>query len=122
LTSPGQYKFVLKSRKGFVKLAIATGAALVPAITFGEVDLFDTRKSSNFWNFLPLSNVNSFIPKRVSLVTVVGSPMDVEKSENPTIDEIDKVHERFCVNLERLFEDEKSKYIEESEKIKLHIL
>lgn len=38
---PGLYHLVLKKRKGFIKLALETGASLVPIFSFGEVDLFD---------------------------------------------------------------------------------
>lgn len=38
---PGVYKLVLKKRKGFVKLAIETGASIVPIFSFNEVEVFD---------------------------------------------------------------------------------
>lgn len=38
---PGEYKLVLKKRKGFIKLALQMGSPLVPVISFGETDIFD---------------------------------------------------------------------------------
>lgn len=37
---PGQYKLLLKKRKGFVRLALQNGTPLVPVISFGETDIF----------------------------------------------------------------------------------
>lgn len=38
---PGQYRILVKKRKGFVKLALKNGAPLVPCFSFGETDLFN---------------------------------------------------------------------------------
>ena len=38
---PNDYTVFLKRRKGFVRLALATGTPIVPVVTFGEVDLFE---------------------------------------------------------------------------------
>lgn len=43
---PGNYKVILKKRKGFVRLALKNGAPLVPVLSFGETDLFDQVEGS----------------------------------------------------------------------------
>ena len=37
---PGHHILTLKKRKGFIKMALQTGADLVPCYSFGENDLF----------------------------------------------------------------------------------
>lgn len=41
-TIPNRMSLTLKKRKGFVRLALKNGASLVPVISFGENDLFQT--------------------------------------------------------------------------------
>ncbi|XP_063913754.1 2-acylglycerol O-acyltransferase 2-like [Zophobas morio] len=126
---PGQYRLVLKNRKGFVKLALKTGASLVPVFTFGEVDLFDqvqnplicrfqlfVKKLFRFTVALPLGSgffQTSFglIPRRKPLFIVVGQPIDVARVENPTQKEIDELHQKFIKQLVNLFDTYKYDYL-----------
>ena len=43
---------------------------------------------------------------------LVGTPIEVEKRENPTMEEIDSVHEKFVDELVRLFERYKNEFLE----------
>lgn len=38
---PGYHILTLKSRKGFIREALKSGASLVPAYSFGENDVFE---------------------------------------------------------------------------------
>ena len=40
--APGTCDLVLKRRKGFVRVAVQTGASLVPVIAFGENEMYNT--------------------------------------------------------------------------------
>lgn len=137
---PGVYKLVLKKRKGFVKAAIQTGASLVPVFSFNEVEVFDQPNNEpgtfirtfqetfkKFTGFIPPFFVGrgffqysfGFIPRRHPIQTVVGAPIQMEKNESPSNEEIDKMHAKFMVELEKLFEDHKKTYIKNADKIKL---
>ena len=41
-------KLILNNRKGFIKVAIMTGADIVPTFTFGETSLFTHFTSNHF--------------------------------------------------------------------------
>lgn len=139
---PNNYQLVLKRRKGFCRIALKTGSPIVPVINFGEVDLFDQPANppgsrlrrfqewvKSTTGIAPVAFVGrgffqysyGLIPRRKPINTVVGSPVEVEKIENPTQEQIDELHKRFCIALEDMFESHKSKYIENSENVKLVI-
>lgn len=140
---PNTYKFVLIKQKGFARIALKAGASLVPAITFGENELFelidhkpgswgrtiqDTIK--RITHVAPVQFVGrgyfqynyGFIPKRKPLTTVIGAPIHVEKNQKPSEEEVDKLHGLFCTQITELFETHKSKYVENFEKVQLEFV
>ena len=142
-TRANLYRFVLKNRRGFAKIALKTGASLVPSISFGENNVFDLIEfqPGSFGRWLQnmikryiklapiLFNGRGFfqynfglIPKRHPLNVVIGAPIHVKKIVEPTKDDIDELHKLFCVELEKLFETHKSKYVENSENVHIEII
>ncbi|XP_055620643.1 2-acylglycerol O-acyltransferase 2-A-like isoform X1 [Toxorhynchites rutilus septentrionalis] len=137
---PNNYHLVLKKRKGFCRIALQTGTAIVPVINFGELDLFDQppnppgSRLRRFQEWVkattgiaPAALVGrgffqySFgvIPRRKPINTVIGAPVEVEKIDNPSKEQIEALHVRFCAALEDLFETHKTKYVENYENVKL---
>lgn len=137
---PGNYTLVLKERKGFVKIALRTGAPLVPVFSFGEVELFNQvpnppgsklrRLQEGFKRITGVAPIMvngrglfqysfGLVPRRRPLTTVVGAPIVTEKRENPTDQEVDALHQKFCDALTNLFETHKTKYLENADNLKL---
>lgn len=109
--APNVYKFVLKNRKGFVRIALKAGASLVPAISFGENDTFEV----NSWRLIRFNG-------RVPITTVVGAPIHLEENLNPSDDDVNDVHELFCRQITELFDEQKSKYVKNFERVQLEFV
>lgn len=137
---PNNYQLVLKRRKGFCRIALQTGTAIVPVINFGELDLYEQQANPpgsrlrRFQEWVKASTgiapalicgrgffqyTFGLLPRRMPINTVIGSPVEVTKSEQPSEQEIEELHTRFCKTLEELFETNKTKYIENHENVKL---
>ncbi|XP_023164738.2 2-acylglycerol O-acyltransferase 2-A-like [Drosophila hydei] len=129
---PGQYILTLKSRKGFVKMAVRTGSAIVPSISFGEVDIFQqvanppgsklrnfqiaVKKQTGIAPLIPLGRdifhyPFGVVPYRRPIVQVIGAPIDVVKNANPDAAYVDELHGKVMKALEELFEEHKAKYL-----------
>ncbi|XP_050343472.1 2-acylglycerol O-acyltransferase 2-A-like [Nymphalis io] len=129
---PGEYKVILSRRKGFVRVAMKSGAPLVPVFSFGETDVYRPLNNSEdsllrkfqekvrqITGISPVFPIGrgifqySFgvLPLRSPITTVVGAPMEIEKNLDPTDAEVDAVHAEFTQRLINLFESEKSKYL-----------
>ncbi|KAF6333584.1 monoacylglycerol O-acyltransferase 2 [Rhinolophus ferrumequinum] len=128
---PGAYQLLLRNRKGFVRLALMHGADLVPIFSFGENDLYDqVENSPGSWLrsiqnrlqkimgiSLPLFHGRGIfqynfglLPYRRPITTVVGKPIRVQKTPNPSQEEVDKLHQHYIKELCDLFEAHKLKY------------
>ncbi|EDO38372.1 predicted protein [Nematostella vectensis] len=128
---PGTNVLTLKARYGFIKLAIRNGASLVPVYAFGENDVFNQvsnprgsmlrriqTKIQKTVAFAPVlfygrgifQYTFGLLPHRKPIHVVVGSPIEVEKNENPSRDEVQRVHDLYEDKLVKLFEDNKEKY------------
>lgn len=128
---PDKYRLILRNRKGFVKIAIETGASLVPVFSFGENNLFNQfsnppgsllrrfqqklKKTTAIgfpaWYGKGLFDKSlGFLPLKSNVNTVVGKPITVSKNSNPTSQEIDELHETYISELIELFDDHKDKY------------
>lgn len=140
---PNRYRFVLKNRKGFIKVGLKTGASLVPAISFGENNCYEVeyyapgtikRKIQDFLKKITgiapvhikgrgyLQYNFGLIPRRHPITTVMGAPIQLAKNPNPTNDEINEMHTLFCQRLTDLFETHKSKYVNNSNDVHLEII
>ncbi|XP_055278655.1 2-acylglycerol O-acyltransferase 2 [Moschus berezovskii] len=128
---PGGYKLVLRNRKGFIRLALMHGAALVPVFSFGENDIFkQVENSPGSWvrwfqdRLQKIVRVSiplfygrgvfqysfGLMPYRRPITTVVGKPIEVQKTPHPSQEEVDRLHQRYMKELENLFEAHKLKY------------
>ncbi|OAA68617.1 diacylglycerol acyltransferase [Niveomyces insectorum RCEF 264] len=131
--NPGTMRLVLHGRSGFIKVAMATGADLVPVLGFGEVDLYHQLQGDahpllhqfqmhvlKVWKFtLPFMRGRGIfnydyglMPYRHPLNIVVGRPIPVRKAASATLDpaEVDRLHEQYCAELRRLWDENKDKY------------
>lgn len=131
---PYSLRLVLKRRKGFVKMAIRTGADLVPVLAFGENDLYDQFDSEKHPRIhkcqllakkllgftIPLFHARGvfnydvgLMPYRRPLNIVVGRPVKVSQAANPKQEDIDRVHEEYVAELERLWDTWKDEFAKE---------
>ncbi|KAJ3361233.1 2-acylglycerol O-acyltransferase 3 [Allomyces javanicus] len=125
-TTPGRIELVLHKRKGFIKLALHTGSALVPTLAFGEVDIFhhavpapgsalaraqQWMKRTIGWSVpLVYGRIGMWLPLRRSIVTVVGKPIDVPHVPGASGAIVDEWHARYVEALVQLWEEWRDKY------------
>ncbi|RLL97770.1 hypothetical protein CFD26_101966 [Aspergillus turcosus] len=122
IARPGTMEVVIRIRKGFVRVAVETGAEIVPVIAFGENELFDRVDVSSssvlgavarVWEWavghkvaFSTGRFNVFCPYRRPVNVVVGKPIAVTQQRwEPEQKYIDQVHEEYIKALEKLWDD-----------------
>ncbi|KAH7641153.1 2-acylglycerol O-acyltransferase 2-A isoform X1 [Dermatophagoides farinae] len=130
-TIPNTMILTLKKRRGYAKVALENGASLVPVISFGENELYQTmhheemtigrkiqEKLYKLLTFTPPLFLGrgifqysfGIMPFRKEVFTVVGRPIFVEKTPHPTDSQVDELHEKYLKELTNLYEENKMKY------------
>ncbi|KAK7580555.1 hypothetical protein V9T40_001184 [Parthenolecanium corni] len=116
-TKPGSIYTIIR-RKGFVRLALATGTPIVPVFTFGEINTWTklfiisigepvrsiVRRIFKCPVDVPIPLGRVLLPKKIPVNTVVGAPILVPKAENPSKELIDEYYNMFYRALQDLFE------------------
>ncbi|MEJ1272073.1 hypothetical protein NN561_002921 [Cricetulus griseus] len=128
---PGTYNLYIRQRKGFVKIALTHGASLVPVFSFGENELFEQvsnpegswlrtaqdrlQKLTGF--ALPLFYGRGIfqynfgiMPYRKPIHAIVGRPIPVQRTPNPTPEQTEQLHQTYMEELRKLFDEHKGKY------------
>jgi 2-acylglycerol O-acyltransferase 2 len=130
-------QIVLGKRRGFCRLALQTGTALVPCYTFGANDVWNrqfdhtslmARISSKIRVSLVLWTDRFGIPFGVvpvptKLVVALGPAIYVKQVENPTRQQIDELHAKFVTDIKSLYDRHKQKmgkeWVQQHEKLYL---
>ncbi|KAH7724443.1 Protein DGTR-1 [Aphelenchoides avenae] len=134
---PGVHELNLASRRGFCRFALKYGASIVPSYSFGENDVFhqgdnprgstlrtiqasaSPSKIKKVFGFCPplmmgrsliSARLLGLLPHRKPITTVVGAPIVVDRVVEPTPQQIEDLHTRYCSALVLLFEEHKQKY------------
>lgn len=122
---PDSLRLVLNCRKGFIKMAIRTGADLVPVLSFGENDIYDQIQADDHawihWFQMKVKKYLGFttplfhargvfnydvgmMPYRRPMNIVVGAPILVVKEAEPSQESIDRLHKEYVTELQRLWD------------------
>ncbi|VDC05025.1 unnamed protein product [Peniophora sp. CBMAI 1063] len=128
---PGTADLTLRKRLGFIKIAIRQGADLVPVFSFGENDIYEQmpnepgtlvysiqKKFKNVFGFtLPLFhgrgllNYNfGLMPYRRRIVSVIGRPIHVQKTDKPSLEYVLAVQHEYIEELMRIWDTYKDEF------------
>lgn len=122
IARPNTMDIVIKIRKGFIRVAVETGAEIVPVLAFGENELFDridVESSSvlapiaRVWEWVvgqkvafSLGRFNIFCPYRKPVNVVTGKPIPVQQQRwNPDEKYIEQLNSQYVSDLKQLWED-----------------
>mmetsp|Transcript_7868 Transcript_7868/g.18747 ORF Transcript_7868/g.18747 Transcript_7868/m.18747 type:complete len:347 (+) Transcript_7868:38-1078(+) len=106
-------KEAIKSRTGFIRLAMQQGADVVPLYLFGNTTALNVLKlpvlekisrsmGASMTVFWGLFGTPCPLPKAVTYVR--GKPLGLPKVENPTDEQVDEWHKKYVAEVKRIFD------------------
>ncbi|KAI7887311.1 putative diacylglycerol acyltransferase type 2b [Lichtheimia hyalospora FSU 10163] len=132
---PGVMDLTLKKRLGFCKIALQTGASLVPVINFGENELYEQvmnddgswlrkfqRQTQRLAGFtVPLFHGRGIfnydiglMPHRRPMHVVFGEPIDPPKGDVENVDKaVQELHYKYMESVKALYDKYKDVYAED---------
>jgi hypothetical protein len=114
LSEPGDRIKVYTRNKGFVRLAIMNGVAIVPVFAFGENNAWTqkraprwiaeriTRFTGGTYPFINWGSFGNLLPHRTPVVHVMGNPIEMPHINEPSEDIIVHYHHKFYTALRDL--------------------
>ena len=104
--------------RGFVRLALQTGASLVPVYSFGETQTFDNVRAPVSWQRWCMKKLRAnlicypygtlpMLPRPQRITLVVGTPIEVPRVEQPTESQIAYFHALYFEELRSIFQKHK---------------
>lgn len=117
-SSRKEERLYIKNRKGFIKLALREGVDIIPVYLFGNTSCLTVWKNrflaslsrklqmsvTYFWGKYMLP-----IPRNEKLIYVRGKPLGLPHIKDPTDEDLDKWHAKYCEEVKRLFDTYKEK-------------
>ena len=118
LSCENEEKLYLKNRKGFIKLALTQGVDVIPVYLFGNTSVLSVLKTGLLASFSRKFGVSLTyiwgrfylpIPRGGKLLYVSGKPLGMPHILNPTQDDIDKWHAKYCDEVTRIYNQYREK-------------
>lgn len=117
-SSTKEERLYLKKRKGFIKIALREGTDVIPVYLFGNTSCLTVLKTgflatlsrkmqmsvTYFWGKWMLP-----VPRDEKLLYVRGRPLNLPHIPEPTNEDVDKWHAKYCEEVKRIFDSYKER-------------
>lgn len=117
MLQPGDKTINVKTRLGFLRLALRHGVDVLPCFCFGETNIQDLlvppfaaafKKMFRVGLILPIGRFYSFVPyKNKPQYLVIGEPIVVDHVAEPSEEQVSALHEQYKAAIAKVFEDNK---------------
>ena len=113
LTDDAEERLYVNKRKGFVKVVLQSGVAIVPLYMMGNTTTLKVAKGQALAKLARSMGMSitwfwgvwgTFVPLPKKVLVVVGKPLDMPQVDSPDQATIDKYHNVYVEEVKRLFD------------------